>query len=283
MTDGSDYATVSVHYAIWFQQQVFKPSDDGQIGTVTAVYASDPRQYEAPVMADMSGSLGASPVSAITQQLQKIERDKAAAIETATRKIFDEEAPAIPFTFRHLNNTAVDAVHACEGDADILFLGKRGENADLDKGHLGATIERIIRATKLPCLLTSRAFRPVERALFAYDGSQTTRKALAWLIRSEGFRRIPLDIVTVDESGRPNEAATTLEDARKQLVESGFTVTSQLLTGHADTEIKRYAEEIEASLLIMGAYGHSRIRYLLVGSSTTTLIRECRIPVLAFR
>ena len=33
----------------------------------------------------------------------------------------------------------------------------------------------------------------------------------------------------------------------------------------------------------MGAYGHSRIRQLVVGSTTTAMIRSCLVPVLVFR
>jgi nucleotide-binding universal stress UspA family protein len=33
----------------------------------------------------------------------------------------------------------------------------------------------------------------------------------------------------------------------------------------------------------MGAYGHSRIRSLVIGSTTTAIVRRCKIPVLMFR
>ncbi|MEO6054349.1 MAG: universal stress protein, partial [Chthoniobacterales bacterium] len=36
-------------------------------------------------------------------------------------------------------------------------------------------------------------------------------------------------------------------------------------------------------LLVMGAYGHSRIRQLMVGSTTTAMVRTCQVPVLMFR
>jgi nucleotide-binding universal stress UspA family protein len=36
-------------------------------------------------------------------------------------------------------------------------------------------------------------------------------------------------------------------------------------------------------LLAMGAYGHSRIRQLIVGSTTTTLLRTSAVPVLILR
>ena len=38
-----------------------------------------------------------------------------------------------------------------------------------------------------------------------------------------------------------------------------------------------------AALLVMGAYGHSRIRQLIVGSTTTTLLRVSELPVLILR
>ncbi|MEQ9334216.1 MAG: universal stress protein [Thalassobaculum sp.] len=34
---------------------------------------------------------------------------------------------------------------------------------------------------------------------------------------------------------------------------------------------------------MMGAYGHSRIRSLIIGSTTTQMIRSCMIPVMLFR
>jgi nucleotide-binding universal stress UspA family protein len=38
-----------------------------------------------------------------------------------------------------------------------------------------------------------------------------------------------------------------------------------------------------AGLLVMGAYGHSRIRHLIIGSTTTTLLRTSPVPVLILR
>jgi nucleotide-binding universal stress UspA family protein len=33
----------------------------------------------------------------------------------------------------------------------------------------------------------------------------------------------------------------------------------------------------------MGAYGHSRIRNLMIGSTTTAMIRTCKVPVVLMR
>ena len=46
------------------------------------------------------------------------------------------------------------------------------------------------------------------------------------------------------------------------------------------------AQQLEAhavDLLVMGAYGHSRIRSMILGSTTTHLLRTCQVPVLLLR
>ena len=44
-----------------------------------------------------------------------------------------------------------------------------------------------------------------------------------------------------------------------------------------------YQREHAIELLVMGAYGHSRIRQFLVGSTTTAMIRRAQSPLLLLR
>ncbi|MCT7085102.1 universal stress protein, partial [Salmonella enterica] len=44
-----------------------------------------------------------------------------------------------------------------------------------------------------------------------------------------------------------------------------------------------YQTEHGIDLLVMGAYGHSRIRQFLVGSTTRTMLRTATMPVLLLR
>ena len=47
--------------------------------------------------------------------------------------------------------------------------------------------------------------------------------------------------------------------------------------------IAREVETDHYDLLVMGAFGHSRIRNLIIGSTTTEMMRSCKIPILLFR
>jgi len=41
-----------------------------------------------------------------------------------------------------------------------------------------------------------------------------------------------------------------------------------------------YAEGVDADLLVMGAYGHSRLREFVLGGATREMLRDPRLPVL---
>jgi nucleotide-binding universal stress UspA family protein len=71
-------------------------------------------------------------------------------------------------------------------------------------------------------------------------------------------------------------------DATRSLGRAGlFSLT--VLRGDAETAIAEYVATAGIDLLVMGAYGHGRLRNMIVGSTTTALLRSCKIPVLVFR
>jgi nucleotide-binding universal stress UspA family protein len=163
-----------------------------------------------------------------------------------------------------------------------VLLGKRGENADYATAHLGSNMERVIRASSKPTLTTSRKFIPISKILLAYDGGESCQKALQFLCENEAFSDQELHIVTISENEDDKAAFENMEEAKSIAKERSGTNVFQILNGNVEDQIARYVDNEEMNLLVMGVYGHRRIRYLLIGSTTTTVIRACRIPVLCF-
>lgn len=64
-------------------------------------------------------------------------------------------------------------------------------------------------------------------------------------------------------------------------VAAGFTTAVELTAGKPAQVLPALVRSQGAALLVMGAYGHSRIRQLIVGSTTTTLLRQRDVPVSA--
>jgi nucleotide-binding universal stress UspA family protein len=274
-TDGSAYSFVCYDYAAWLAERTG--------AGLEVLYVSDLRQFEVPMVADLSGSLGVQPYQAVLARLQDFEQERAKAILEQARVHFASKAPQTSVGFTHKLGFLVDTFHEFEERVDLIMLGKRGENANFATEHLGSTMERVVRASHKPCLVTSRSFKPVERILFAYDGSRSCQKALEFLTTTSAFRDLELHLVTVAASHEEETALKTLQAAEGVLRASGFTPVAQMLVGAPDNEISTYVEGRGINLLIMGAYGHSRIRQLIIGSTTTSMIRRCKVPVLLFR
>jgi nucleotide-binding universal stress UspA family protein len=79
------------------------------------------------------------------------------------------------------------------------------------------------------------------------------------------------------------ETRKRLDDAAAMLRAAGFAAQTGIVQGQADAVIAKHVEADEIDLLVMGAYGHSRIRSLIIGSTTSEMIRSCRIPILLIR
>lgn len=275
-TDGSHYGNVCCEYAGWLADQTGRP--------IEVLYVTDLRQFEVPLIADLSGSLGIQPYQAILGQLQELEKKKAEVILSGAESILKRDHPERKITVTHKTGLLVDSLGDLEADADFVMLGKRGERSAFATEHLGSTVERVVRASGKPCLVTSRSFNAIDKVLFAYDGGKSCLKAVDFLVKTEGFKHLELHLVIVTEdSGHEDDALKALRAAEQKLTAAGYRPSCQMLHGEPEDNIAEYVAAQRIRLLIMGAYGHSRIRRLFIGSTTTEMIRRCLIPVLLFR
>jgi nucleotide-binding universal stress UspA family protein len=276
-TDGSDYAGVCCEYALWAAKRLD--------AAVDVLYVSDLRQFEIPAIADLSGSLGVQPYQGVVGQLQELEQHKANLIEASTRRVFVETGglPEERFAFHHETGLLVDSIGQFEERASLVFLGKRGENANFAKGHLGSMLERVVRASSRPCWVTARKFIEPKKIALAFDGGKSGLKALQWLADTPIFKDAEIHVLSVADEISENACLGHLSLAERNLNNSGHKPRCEMLNGEVETVIGDYVEDFGIDMLIAGAYGHSRLRELFIGSTTTELLRRCRVPVLCFR
>jgi nucleotide-binding universal stress UspA family protein len=275
-TDGSNYSTEACKYAAWLAMETG--------ASIDALYVTDIRQFQVPAFADLSGSLGVQPYDGLIDQLRQVEKLKADYIKADTLKIFEEKDLGSRATFHYETGLLVDEIDALAKNADLILMGKRGENVNFATEHLGSMLERVLRSVSKPCLVTSRKFKSIDRVAVAYDGAKSSTKALEFIAQNELFKALDLHIISVAESqGEEDEAASRLKEAEKRLNANGVYPACQVLTGEVETAVSDYVTHSKIDLLVAGAYGHSRIRELLIGSTTTDLLRRCHVPVLCFR
>lgn len=280
-TDGSNYSEVCTRYAAWMATRLG--------WGVTALHVSLLWKYEMPFISDLGGSLGAQPYQDLISQWQTVEEQKANILKKAVREILEKDGvPHERVEFKHQTGLLVDSVTEMESkipELSLVMLGKRGENVNFATGHLGSNMERVVRASSKPCLVTNRRYDPVKRMLFAYDGSAGARKGLDWLaVNAAAFKDLDLRIVGAADSADQKPAIdAALEEAKKLLHNTGWNASAKRLDGVPGDVIEAYAEAEGVNLMVMGAYGRSRIRQLIIGSTTTELMLRCKIPVMLFR
>ncbi len=138
-----------------------------------------------------------------------------------------------------------------------------------------------MRASHRPVFVTSRAFRPIDKVLVAYDGGRSAMKAVDHIARSSLFSALAVTIVTVGPE--TSEASAGLVDAKARLDAAGIETDTRMVPGQPETEPAGLKERDGVGSVVMGAYGHSRIRALVIGSTTTEMVRTCAVPVLLMR
>jgi len=279
-TDGSLYSASIYAHAAWAASRAG--------GSLHVLHVIERR--EKPATADLSGSIGFHASSELLEDLTKLDeahariarlRGEAILKDAARHPAIVEIAAGTAVTTTQRHGSLVEVLEEFEANASLVVLGKRGEQADLAKGHLGSNLERVIRTSKVPVLVASREFRPIERFLIAFDGGGSSLKAIHHVATQPLLRGIECHLLAV---GKPDSAlARDLESAATGLRGAGFQVTAELLPGDPDEVIAAQVKERRIDLLVMGAYGHSRVRQFILGSTTTHLIRVCHVPVLLFR
>jgi len=134
-----------------------------------------------------------------------------------------------------------------------------------------------------------------DKILVAIDGSLASEKALAVATdlaqhyRAElvaiGVAEVPEVVGMMDEVDELRRGAEAhfrmLGEAAVAFAQSrGVTLRSVVVRGHAADAIVRFAESEQASLVVTGHHGHSRIARFFLGSTSDRVSVHCHCSVL---
>jgi nucleotide-binding universal stress UspA family protein len=164
-------------------------------------------------------------------------------------------------------------------EADLFVLGEHYHASPQARLRAEHHLERVIRGVTSSVLVaTAEAFEAPQRVVMAFDGSPGARKALARLAQHPLVAGLPVLVAMVAPD--TTLARQQLREAQAALQVSGATAETELLTGEPQQVLPDLVKRQAPALLVMGAFGHSRLRQLLLGSTTTSLLRLSDVPVL---
>ncbi|MDZ4093746.1 MAG: universal stress protein, partial [Paracoccaceae bacterium] len=268
LVDGSIYSHSVCEHAVWASSRTG--------ATVELLHVLGRR--EGAEQTDLSGSIKLGARTALLAELAELDAQRAKLVAHRGRAILDDaraildKAGVTEITTRLRHGDIVETVAEQEKDASLIIIGKRGEAADFARLHLGSNLERIVRASHKPVIVASRTFRPIAKVLLAWDGGISAMKAVDHIARSPLYTGLDVHIISVGTATA--EVKKGLQDARAMLKSAGITAETNVIPGHPETALGKLVDEAGFDMLVMGAYGHSRIRSLIIGSTTTEMIRS---------
>jgi nucleotide-binding universal stress UspA family protein len=236
---------------------------------------------------DLSGSLEVNQRSALLDEYARLDEQHAKLAQAKGRGLLDAAKAIMAgegierVDTRLRNGDLLEALADLEKEARMVVIGKRGEAADFARLHLGSNLERVVRASTRPVLVAARSYVPFDQFLIAFDGGKSANRAVDFVASSGLLNGMKATVLSVGADTAENRSR--LDAPVRRLVDAGFEVEGRLLQGEPDDVIGSHAEARGIGLLVMGAYGHSRIRSLVIGSTTEAMVRRCRVPVLMFR
>jgi nucleotide-binding universal stress UspA family protein len=276
--DGSGITLAVCDYAAWASRRLDAP--------LNFLHVLGRSEY--PVPADLSGNIGLGSREHLLQELAELDEKRSKlALEQGRLMLDAARARAVtagvasPVTSRQRHGELVDTLLELQSDIRLLVMGRQGGQGDNLGEHVGSHLENVVRTLHRPILVIPSDYVEPQRILIAFDGSATTCKAVEMVAASPLFRGLPCHVVTVGTER--DETRGQMEWARQTLATAGLDVTAAILPGDIEAVLCAYRQKHAIDLVVMGAYGHSKIREFLVGSTTTRMIRHTRVPLLLLR
>ncbi|RUO52359.1 universal stress protein [Pseudidiomarina homiensis] len=275
--DAATANTAVCEYSAWSAKQLSAP--------LMLLHVLEDHARE--VSTDVTGNIGLGTREGLLEQLAELDEQRAKlalkhghmVLEQAAQKIQTLGVENVHQRQRHgeLAETLLDM----ESDVRLAVMGLHGEDSVNQLHKVGSHLETVIRTVHRPLLLTPDSFSEPKTAMLAFDASATTKKGVELLAQSPLFKGMPVHIVMVDADTADNRER--LEWAAQQLRTGGHEVETALLAGDVEQALHAYQTEHSIDMMVMGAFGHSRIRQFLVGSTTMRMLQESTTPVLVLR
>ncbi|MBU2582744.1 MAG: universal stress protein [Alphaproteobacteria bacterium] len=200
-------------------------------------------------------------------------------IETTRQQPFVSEWVSV----RGFAGDLVGAVLEHARSADLIVAGQR--DPDWELGPVLDFPERLALESGRPVYLVPRdraAPDSYKSIAIAWNGSREAARAVydafPFLVSADN-----VSILTITADGKPMDEGTPAEALAATLARHGINATiTPLQTSNAGVSrtIVNEATRLEADLLVMGAYGHSRLREFVFGGVTRDLTNACPIPLI---
>ncbi len=271
-TDGYKSSLISVDYAI----DIAKLFDS----EITGLSVIDIKRLRGPFIHDLGTTFGGMvPCGNFMETVSSMLQTAADAALTQLEEKCKENG--VKYKLKKETGVITKEIANQAIEADLIAMGKTGEHTEWSDQLLGSNVEAVVRQTHKPVLVASETLVKPTKILVAYDGSEYADKALNIGAEIDAKMEKPMTLLTVndDEKKAADIVAKGAEILKPRNVEFDTIIEK------GDPAIVIFDKYMQGhyNMLVMGAYGHSKIRELVIGSTTAQLMRKIDCPMLISR
>ena len=222
-------------------------------------------------------------MSAAPVLMDTIAREEADHAQKARQRFEDTlKGSGVRSSFRHGTGPRFVALSTHARHADLMIISQDDASAPV----AGGFADYVVMDSGRPVLMVPYigAATPVDgTVLVAWNGTRESARAVNDALPLLSMAR-QVQVVVADPDDTPlYDSPLPGADLCEHLARHGLKVESKVLRGgqgSAGDQLLSHAADVSANLIVMGAYGHSRLREMVLGGVTLHMLRHMTVPVL---
>jgi len=240
---------------------------------LTGLYAANPVRFEGNVERWISADL--------MKTLKSAETEVTRSIEAKFRERIGAAHLSEPAEFLTEEGQANVVLARQARYHDVLLMGQFSAPTD---SRLPIRAEDLVMRTGRPLLIVPHSYevRPFqEYAVVGWDGSRPAARALSDAMQILETKK-RLDVVTVRgsrEPANPGRAAAVIRNLQRHGIDARHINLTASREGVGATLLD-YCKENAPDIMVMGAYGHTKLREDLFGGVTRHVLETMTVPVM---
>lgn len=276
--DGSAVTESVCDYAAWYA---------GRLGLhVALLHVSD---LPASSRRDLSGAIGIDSRKFLLQELTDLDEQRAKVINSYSNALTKDAKSHLQTRFKDTeictyqrHGKLLPSIEHFSDCNRAIVMGRRGEDHKNSRLNIGSQIETVARGVDVPVMICSEAFVEPTSYMIAFDASEMAIKATDIIAKSPLLKDLQGHIVMVGNNG--GSANASLSDAADRMRAAGFRIEAHnvpeatAVDGLLDFQAKNNVD-----IIVVGAYGQSKIKQWFLGSTTTEILASTLSPVILVR
>ena len=165
---------------------------------------------------------------------------------------------------------------------DLILLGRQTRfHFEIQDQH-NDTVPRVLKSSPRPVVLVPETWSEGRSVVIAYDESFQAARALSEFQNAGLSGSLDVHVVSIhaDRLKAARQAERAVDYLRFHAIKA--TAHPLILSGSPSEMILEQTRQLEAGLLVIGAYGQPTYRELILGSVTKALLRDSPVPLFLF-